>query len=115
MGFVFGESELTLDLLDAIAFRRTPVALSVNSEVVDAIQRSADHVSGLLEREGRIYGVTTGYGDSVVTEIPPDLVAELPLHLTRFHGCGTGRFLTDEETRAVLAVRLTLVASMSMS
>lgn len=70
------------------------------------VAKSAAHVDAMLAREGEIYGVTTGYGDSCTTNIPRDLVAELPLHLTRFHGCGLGRVLTPEETRAVMAVRL---------
>jgi histidine ammonia-lyase len=59
-----------------------------------------------LAREGVIYGVTTGYGDSCTTGVPDDLVRELPLHLTRFHGVGLGRILDAGETRAVMAVRL---------
>ncbi len=35
--------------------------------------------------------MTTGYGDSVTRPVPTELVPELPLHLTRFHGCGLGR------------------------
>ena len=53
-----------------------------------------------------IYGVTTGYGDSCTVAIPPNLVDELPLHLTRFHGCGLGEILSHEQARAVLATRL---------
>ena len=32
---------------------------------------------------------------------------ELPLHLTRFHGCGLGRYLDESQARAVMATRLT--------
>ncbi|MCV5332298.1 aromatic amino acid ammonia-lyase, partial [Escherichia coli] len=60
----------------------------------------------LLKEEGVIYGVTTGYGDSCTVAIPPALVDELPLHLTRFHGCGLGQILSHEQARAVLATRL---------
>ncbi|NLB14228.1 MAG: aromatic amino acid lyase, partial [Gammaproteobacteria bacterium] len=42
--------------------------------------------------------------------IPPALVAELPHHLFAYHGCGMGRFLDVEETRAVLAARLASLA-----
>jgi histidine ammonia-lyase len=70
------------------------------------VKRSAAHVETALARDGTIYGVTTGYGDSVTTDVPGELVAELPLHLSRFHGCGMGRVLTPVETRAVMAVRL---------
>src|SRR6185436_11890449 len=48
--------------------------------------------------------------DSCTVVIPPALVAELPHHLYTYHGCGAGRFLTPEETRAVLAVRLASLA-----
>ena len=70
------------------------------------VRRSAAHVEAALARDGEIYGVTTGYGDSCTTTVPAELTAELPLHLSRFHGCGMGRMLTPEETRAVVAVRL---------
>lgn len=108
--FVFGEERLTTRRLEDLAFARIDTELTNNPDALQAIQTSADHVSRLLAEDGRIYGVTTGYGDSVVTEVPPELVAELPLHLSRFHGCGLGRFLSPEETRAVLAVRMATLA-----
>jgi histidine ammonia-lyase len=74
------------------------------------VRRSAAHVEAALARDGEIYGVTTGYGDSCTTTVPTELTAELPLHLSRFHGCGMGRMLTPEETRAVVAVRLAALA-----
>ncbi|MCW1889976.1 aromatic amino acid ammonia-lyase [Vibrio chagasii] len=37
---------------------------------------------------------------------PTKPVDELPLHLTRFHGCGLGEILSHEQARAVLATRL---------
>ncbi|MDX1648299.1 MAG: aromatic amino acid ammonia-lyase [Myxococcota bacterium] len=61
--------------------------------------------------EGRpVYGVTTGVGASVTTPIPPEERKRMPLHLLRFHGCGTGRRLDDEEAAAVVAVRLVSLA-----
>lgn len=112
--FEFGADRLTAATVEALAFRRLPARLSRDPAALARIERSAAHVRNLLASEGKIYGVTTGYGDSVTREVPPELVAELPLHLTRFHGCGTGRILSPEETRAVLAVRLsTLVLGWS--
>lgn len=80
--------------------------VSISPEAFARIERSAAHVDAALARDGEIYGVTTGYGDSCTTNVPPELVAQLPLNLTRFHGCGSGRMLTPQETRAVMAVRL---------
>ncbi|BFL81925.1 hypothetical protein LFREDSHE_03750 [Shewanella baltica] len=57
-----------------------------------------------------VYGVTTGYGDSCTVNVSLDLVHELPLHLTRFHGCGLGETLSIMQARAVMACRLNSLA-----
>jgi histidine ammonia-lyase len=46
-----------------------------------------------------------------VNEVPQVLQAELPKNLYRFHGCGTGRLLGVEESRAVVAARLVSLAT----
>lgn len=120
---------MTLDPPDALAFGAAPlriegvVALARGTRVAtlhDApafrarITRGADFLDRLLREDGVVYGVTTGYGDSCTVNIPPALVAELPHHLYTYHGCGLGRFLDAQETRAVLAARLaSLVQGMS--
>ncbi len=101
-----GLAPLNIEDVWAIAQGEAKACISDKPEVTERIERSARHVETMLAREGVIYGVTTGYGDSCTTEVPPAVIAELPLHLTRFHGCGMGRFLSPEETRAVMAVRL---------
>ena len=107
----FGSAHLTTEQIVAVAQRRARFRLSRQPEVEARIRRSAGHVDAALARGQTVYGVNTGYGDSCTTGVPSELVAELPLHLTRYHGCGLGRMLTPEETRAVMAVRL---ATLSM-
>jgi len=102
---VFGETSLTLEDVWDIAYRvRTPL-LSESDPVITRIARSAGYVDAAIRRGDVIYGVTTGYGDSCETKVPAALIAELPLHLTRYHRCGTGNILGEEQTRAVMAVR----------
>ncbi|HYE47247.1 MAG TPA: aromatic amino acid ammonia-lyase [Caulobacter sp.] len=105
-GIAFGDSELTIDDVWALSTGQVALRLTTDETALEAISRSAGHVEATLAREGVIYGVTTGYGDSVTRGVPNPLVNELPLHLTRFHGCGLGRILDPHETRAVMAVRL---------
>jgi histidine ammonia-lyase len=100
----FGDADLTIEDIWDLA-RRTRVA-RVAEDAREPIARSARFVQEALQSGRVVYGVTTGYGDSCETQVPADLMNELPLHLSRYHGCGMGRFLNDEETRAVLAVRL---------
>ncbi len=103
---LFGEGPLTLEDVWDIARRAREPRLSQRDDVLKRIAHSAAIVDRTI-REGRtIYGVTTGYGDSCDRDVPAELVEELPLHLTRYHRCGTGRILSDEETRAVMATRL---------
>ena len=106
----FDGSRLTLDDVVALAERRAQAELSTDPAFRARIARGADFLDRLLREDGVVYGVTTGYGDSCTVTIPPELVAELPHHLYTYHGCGAGRFLTPEETRAVLAVRLASLA-----
>ncbi|MEO2268493.1 HAL/PAL/TAL family ammonia-lyase [Pseudoalteromonas pernae] len=103
----FGATPLRIE--DIVAFARTDVKANISDD--DALRIKIDSavafLDELLEKEGVIYGVTTGYGDSVTVGIPLDLVKELPLHLTRFHGCGLGQYFSNAQSRAILATRLT--------
>ncbi|MEQ8389584.1 MAG: aromatic amino acid ammonia-lyase [Thalassospira sp.] len=103
---VFGEAHLSIEDIVALAERRALPLLSTSDVFNDRIQSGADFLDRELSEHGHIYGVTTGYGDSVSRRVPPDLVDELPLHLSRFHGCGLGNILKPDQARAVLAVRL---------
>ncbi|QDQ27795.1 aromatic amino acid lyase [Chitinimonas arctica] len=106
----FDGSRLTIEDVCELAARRRPAELSAEPAFRARIARGADFLDRLLAEDGVIYGVTTGYGDSCTVTIPPALVAELPHHLYTYHGCGSGRMLTAEETRAVLATRLASLA-----
>lgn len=107
---VVGNSPLSIEDVVAVAENRACVALSENSQSVERIQAGASYLERLLADGGTVYGVTTGYGDSCTVAVPPELVAELPLHLTRYHGCGLGEHLSTEQTRSVLAARLVSLA-----
>lgn len=102
----FGQHRLTIEDIVAIAREGKPVALTEQSDFAEKIDSAVKFLDTLLEEDGVIYGVTTGYGDSVTVDIPLELVNELPLHLTRFHGCGLGDYFTPEQGKAILAVRL---------
>ncbi|WP_293931680.1 histidine ammonia-lyase [Iodobacter sp.] len=102
----FDGSRLSIEDIVAISQKKSSAALSANPDFRGRIQKGADFLDRLLKDDGVIYGVTTGYGDSCTVTIPPELIAELPHHLYTYHGCGAGRFLTPEETRAVIATRL---------
>lgn len=103
---VVGDTDWTIEDIVSIADTQRDVQLSDAPSWRARIQKGAQFLEQLWKKEGIIYGVTTGYGASCEVSIPTELVETLPLHLTRFHGCGMGTILAPSTTRAVLAVRL---------
>lgn len=105
-----GDKPLTIEDVVAVANGNTQVSLSDEAGFVSRVNKGAAFLERLLEEEGVIYGVTTGYGDSCTVNIPPHLVLELPYHLLRFHGCGLGAYFPPQLCLAILAVRLNTLA-----
>ncbi|MBX9705554.1 MAG: aromatic amino acid ammonia-lyase, partial [Gammaproteobacteria bacterium] len=101
---------LTIEDIVAIADNQCDVKLSDTADFVKAIDAGAALLQQLLEQDGLIYGVTTGYGDSCTVGVPLDLIDELPMHLTRFHGCGLGQHFSHKQARAIMTVRLCSLA-----
>lgn len=102
----FDKNTITIENVNAIARKQATVCLNDTAEFIDNIEKGSRFLQQLLDEEGAIYGVTTGYGDSCTTDIPMDLVKQLPQHLYTFHGCGLGDYLTPEQARAVVVARL---------
>ena len=105
----FGLQLLTLEQVVAVA-KGAKVKLCDDADYQEYIQKGARFIDSLLHEEGVVYGVTTGYGDSCTVNVSLDLVHELPLHLSRFHGCGLGEVLSVMQARAVMACRLNSLA-----
>ena len=103
---VFDGSALTIEDVVALSERAVSVELSDDARFVAHINQGAALIDSLLHQQGKVYGVTTGYGDSVSTEVPRENVSQLPINLTGFHGFGPGQHFNPQETRAILAVRL---------
>ncbi len=103
---VFGAGPVSLHDVVALSARRARPVLSGDPAFAARIDAGAALLERILREDGVVYGVTTGYGDSCDTAIPPALVGELPQRLLTYHGCGLGTPFTLEQTRAILAVRL---------
>jgi histidine ammonia-lyase len=103
-------SRLTIEDICHIATRIKPLQLSNGNEFKDRIDKGANFVNKLLQEEGFVYGVTTGYGDSCTISVPLEYVADMSRHLYTFHGCGLGAHFDQAQTRAIIAVRINSLA-----
>lgn len=100
-----GARALAIEDVVAVAEGRAGLRLDAGAALRARLDASAAWLEDGLARGEPVYGVTTGVGASVGNQIPPALRDEMPLYLVRFHGCGTGRLLDDDEAAAVLVVR----------
>ncbi|MEQ1484374.1 aromatic amino acid ammonia-lyase [Methyloglobulus sp.] len=107
---VFDGKPITIENICRIANQQAQVELSTQADFVERIDKGALFVDTLLKEQGYVYGVTTGFGDSCSVPVPLDLVDGLSKNLYTFHGCGLGNYFDTEQTRAILATRLTSLA-----
>src|SRR5574344_631523 len=108
--FEVGKDRLTIEDVVNVAKGKCKVRLSEDSAFVKKIDGGAAFLDEVLATRGGVYGVTTGYGDSCTQVLSRDHYYDLPVHLTRFHGCGLGDFFDVETTRAIILVRLNTLA-----
>ncbi|CAG7857798.1 histidine ammonia-lyase [biofilm metagenome] len=106
----FNGDALTIEAIGKIAKQQTQVELSTQADFVERIDKGALFVDKLLAEQGYVYGVTTGFGDSGSVTVPLHLTDNLSKNLYTFHGCGLGDYFDAEQTRAILAARLTSLA-----
>lgn len=102
----FDGQPLRIEQITALSRRAAQGRLSHDASFLSRIEAGSAHVARTLAQQGVIYGVTTGYGDSVTVPVPTELVPELPQHLYTYHGVGLGPVFNAVETRAILAARL---------
>jgi len=105
-----GKDRLTIEALVSAAKKQTEARLCRSAEFEAKIEKGIVFLDSMLAKHGGIYGVTTGYGDSCTETVKAEQYRELPINLTRFHGCGMGDYFDDETTRALMIVRLNTLA-----
>ncbi|KAG0328821.1 hypothetical protein BG004_002460 [Podila humilis] len=107
---VVGARKVSIE--DVLAVAQTGAAVRLNTEpsFQARIERGASFLQTRLSAGSTVYGVNTGYGDACDVAVAPALVADLPLQLTRFLGCGMGEFLDADATLAVMVARLNSLA-----
>ena len=101
---IIEKAGLTLEeFLALVQDSATPIVLS---EVVLSTLKRSREAFEKARAKGDVYGVSTGFGASVVNQVSAEFQSDLALNLTRFHGCGWGPALNDQEVRAVMLARL---------
>jgi len=106
---VIDGKSLTLEDVEAVV-RHGGRNLVYTDAALKASRRSRDLKLELIATGQPIYGVTTGFGDSVTNQIAPEKAAELQRNLVRYHLNGTGPIAPAEVIRATLLIRANCLA-----
>jgi histidine ammonia-lyase len=86
------------------------VKLSETTEFQEKVNKAHDFLVREIKSGKPIYGVTTGYGESGKNYLLYDEAKILQINLFRFHGCGVGKNLDEDE-----AFYMTLIRMISLS
>src|SRR5579863_2477942 len=107
---IVGGRRLSIEEVCAVA-HGAPLALEGSATYRGRIEKGARVLAEAIASGRMVYGVNTGFGDSCTVEIPPEVVAQLPAHLVRYHGCGLGDYFDEATTRAILVTRMNSLAA----
>jgi histidine ammonia-lyase len=99
---------LNLTQIYDVAIGRNPVQLS--DETRQAVKKSRAVVEEIVRKHEVVYGINTGFGRLSDVHIPDDELKQLQLNLVRSHAVGVGDPLSIEETRAMMLLRLNVLA-----
>ncbi|MFP4509326.1 MAG: histidine ammonia-lyase [Spirochaetaceae bacterium] len=93
-----------------VAAGEAPIHCGITEEARARCRESRQLLEAMLQQRRVLYGITTGFGDSVDTAFDTDAGERLQANLVRYHGIGTGPAFSPAETRAILLVRLNALA-----
>jgi len=94
---------LTIEQVIGVAFDYWKVIIS--DDAAKMVNRAADAVQGMLDRNEIVYGVTTGFGAFKDTIISLDEVEQLQRNILLSHAVGTGDLFDIPTTRAIMLIR----------
>ena len=96
----------SLTIEDVVAVARDERPVEISDEARTRVRESRARVEDILEAGDPVYGVNTGFGELVDTQVPESRVADLQTNLVRSHAAGAGRELSHEEVRAMIVTRI---------
>lgn len=101
-------NSLSLEQIEQIAVQRVPIELT--GECLAKVGACRAYVDKVIERGDVVYGLTTGFGKFSTVTIPPEHIEDLQLNLIRSHATSLGPAYTTEQVRAVMLLRINVLA-----
>ncbi|UHA72031.1 HAL/PAL/TAL family ammonia-lyase [Paenibacillus sp. 481] len=103
---VLNGNELTIeDIVNVAKGEHESFMFTVSDEALDRIEKCNELKHEIINQQQPIYGVTTGFGDSVMRQISPQKTIDLQRNLVRFLSCGVGPNSEESVARATMLIR----------
>jgi histidine ammonia-lyase len=99
---------LTLEELKKVACEDEKIELSEASQ--QKVTKCRKYIEKIIAENKTVYGLTTGFGKFASIKIPPDQIDELQQNLILSHATGVGNLLPKEEVRAIMLLRINVLA-----
>ncbi|MED4805247.1 HAL/PAL/TAL family ammonia-lyase [Bacillus atrophaeus] len=105
-GVTLNGNNLTIEDVVSIAKNiNKSFTFKVSEEALKNIEESNQLKHEIINEQKPIYGVTTGFGDSVIRQISPEKTLDLQRNLIKFLSCGVGPNAELSVARATMIIR----------
>jgi len=100
----------TLSIEDVVKIARQKAKVMIPDSVKKKVEKSRRTLEELVEENGVIYGVNTGFGALSDVRIEPRETKQMQVNLIRSHSTGIGKPLGTEVVRALMLLRANTLA-----
>ena len=83
---------------------------SADAAALERTLPNATRIGQIVARDNVVYGINTGFGKLADVRIPHAEIGTLQLNLVRSHACGIGQPLSEPEVRAMMMLRVNVLA-----
>ncbi len=106
--FILKPGAMTLKELRAIYHEAHEIVL--DDATRSAVEKSAQCVQDVLDKNQTVYGINTGFGLLANTKIPADKLKLLQESLVLSHAVGVGNYLSDNVVRLLMVLKISSLA-----
>lgn len=106
--FQFGEENLTVSTTLAIVRNKTKGALSKKTQ--EKVNKSAQIVADIVEKNEPVYGINTGFGPLCTTKISKEETKILQTNILQSHSVGVGKPISKVLSKVMLILKIHALA-----
>jgi histidine ammonia-lyase len=106
--FLIDGETLTIENVHQVAFDRRRVAL--HRDAIQKMTRSRSVIESIVNEDRAVYGVSTGFGKLSDVHVGNEQITALQHNLVRSHASGVGDAFSEEECRALMLLRVNVLA-----